>query len=471
MEKDFNLALALDDVLIVPQYSQIVTRKLVDLKTKFSRNISLSIPIVSANMDTVTESAMAIAMAREGGIGIIHRFMSIEQEVNEVHKVKKAETLVVNDPVTVSRDSVLSEILEIMKANGVSSILITDENGILEGIITARDIRFRVDMHKRASEIMTPKGKLITASPDIKKEEVVGIFDKYKIEKLPLIDKDGKLRGLITAADFTKESKYRRAAKDSRGRLVVGAAIGVKDGEERAEKLIKAGADVLVIDIAHGHHHSTIELLINLKKKYPGTDVVAGNIATAEGVDDLAKAGADAIKVGIGPGKACSTRVISGAGMPQFTAVIECSRAAKKYNIPVIADGGIKNSGDLAKVIGAGAATVMIGSLLAGTKESPGDYYIEDGVAYKIYRGLASKAASMDRAFQEQNLDRQERAAEGISTTVAYKGDVALISRTLIDGLQSGMSYSGAENIVDFQNKVKFVRITSAGFNEGLPRR
>ena len=464
MEKDFNLALALDDVLIVPQYSKVVTRKLIDLKTKFSRNISLSVPIVSANMDTVTESAMAIAMAREGGIGIIHRFMPIEQEVREVRQVKKAETLVVNDPVTVSGESTLAEVLEVMKNSGISSVLVTDKNGVLEGIITARDIRFRVDNHKKAAEIMTPKEKLITASPDVKKEDVIGIFDKYKIEKLPLIDKDGKLQGLIAAADFTKESKYRGASKDNRGRLVVGAAIGVKDGEERAEKLVEAGVDVLIIDIAHGHHQSTIDLLTTLKRKHPNTDVVAGNVATAEGVEDLIKAGADAIKIGIGPGKACSTRVVSGAGMPQFTAVWECSRAAKKYNIPVIADGGIKNSGDLAKVIGAGASTAMIGGLLAGTKESPGDYYIEDGVAYKIYRGLASKAASIDQG-------RSERAAEGISTTVAYKGDVAMILRTLIDGLQSGMSYSGAENIVNFWEKVKFVRITSAGFNEGLPRR
>ncbi|MFH1759059.1 MAG: IMP dehydrogenase [Patescibacteria group bacterium] len=470
MNKDIPLGLSFDDVLIVPGYSKVVTRKLIDLKTNFSKNIRLNIPVVSANMDTVTESPMAIAMAREGGIGIIHRFMPLEKQINEVHKVKRSEALVISDPVTVSPNIGLAELRHILAIHEISSVLVTDKENILKGIVTARDIRFCNGGSLKVSDIMTPRAKLVTADPNIKKEEAISILEKYKIEKIPLVDKKGVVQGLITAADFTKTSKHTRAAKDRRGRLLVGAAIGVNDGEDRAAKLVKVGVDALVVDIAHGHHRGVIRLIKALKKKYENVDIIAGNVATAAGVEDLAKAGADAVKVGIGPGRACSTRIVAGAGVPQFSAVKECVRVGKRLGVPVIADGGIKNSGDLAKIIGAGASTAMIGSLFSGTKESPGEYFIEDGVAFKIYRGLASLDASLDRSLLEADTARRERAAEGISTRVAYRGDVAVIIKMLIDGLQSGMSYSGASDIQQFWHKVKFVRITEAGMRESRPR-
>lgn len=480
-ENTLPLGLSYGDVLLIPGYSKVVTRKLINLKTRFSKNIELNLPIVSANMDTVTESKMAIAMAREGGIGVIHRFMSLEQQVEEVSQVKRAESFVINNPIVISKTAVMGDAFAVMKKNDVSSLLIIDDKGVLEGILTARDSRFCNDSHKKVVDIMTPKEKLITAPPQINKEDALKIFDRYKIEKLPLVDERGMLKGLIAAADFTKTSKYRKAAKDHRGRLLVAAAIGVKEGTVRAEKLIEAGADALVIDIAHGHHQSVIDLIKILKNKFPNVDVVAGNVATAEGTIDLIAAGADAIKVGIGAGKACSTRIVAGAGVPQFTAVLECSRAARRHGIPIIADGGIVKSGDLTKAIGAGGSTAMIGGLFAATKESPGDYFIEDGVAYKMYRGLASRDASYDRDFFEQAgtigssaiepaSDRRQRAAEGITTKISYRGDVGLVIRNLIDGLQSGMSYGGAESIADFWQKAQFIRVTDAGRYESAPR-
>ncbi len=470
MSKDIPLGLSFDDILLVPQYSKISSRRTINLTTNFSRNLKLNIPIVSANMDTVTESTMAIAIAREGGMGIIHRFIPLDIQVAEVQKVKRAENLIISDPITIKKEAKLKDVLLLMAEHGINGILVVNEKGFLEGIITSRDVRFRNDLDNSVEKIMTPRSKLITANISIKSEEAIEILSKYKIEKLPLIDKKGILQGLITASDFAKVNKHQLSAKDKKGRLLVGAAIGVKDGLERADKLIKVGVDALVIDIAHGHHKTCIDLVRDLKKRYKNTDIIAGNVATAEGTKDLILAGTDAVKVGIGPGAVCSTRVVAGAGVPQVTAILESSKLARKYDVPIIADGGIRNSGDLAKAVAAGASSVMIGNLFAGTKESPGEYFIEDGAAVKIYRGLASRDSSIDRNTLEKNAERRERAPEGVSTRVSYRGEVKKIIQNLIDGFQSGMSYSGAENIKEFWKKVKFIRMTEAGMKESQPR-
>lgn len=462
-----SLGLSFDDVYLVPQYCDIPSRKMIDLRANFSRNIKLNIPIVSANMDTVTESIMAIAIARQGGIGIIHRFMSQEKQVAEVKKVKRAENLVITDPITISKNAALGQAQELMKTNNISGILVIDSKGRLEGILTNRDVRFQKDLKVKVEAVMTPKAKLITAAPGIGREKVIEIFNRHKIEKLPLVDKQGLLVGLITASDFIKMNQNGRAVKDKKGRLLVGAAIGVKDGLGRAEKLIQIGVDALVIDIAHGHHLTAINLIKQLKEKYKKqVDIVAGNVATPKGTKDLILAGADAVKVGIGPGAACSTRIVAGAGVPQLTAIIESATIARTRNIPIIADGGIKNSGDVAKAIGAGASCVMIGNLFAGTDESPGEYFIENGAAFKIYRGLASRDASQDSG----SIERSEREPEGVSAKIIYKGRLAKTLNSLVDGLQSGMSYSGAKNIAEFWKKAKFIQTTEAGVREGKPR-
>lgn len=467
----FRLALSYDDVLLVPHYSDIPSRKLIDTKTMFSRRIELRAPVVSANMDTVTGSEMAIHMARDGGMGIIHRFQTAEEEADEVRRVKRVESIFIHDPITIQKDATLKQALELMDRTHVTGLIVISEDKTIEGILTARDIRFKTDTSVFIKELMTPKDKVITAKPTISSEEALRILDKYKIEKLPLVDAKGKLAGLITATDYKKTKECPNASKDKRGRLLVGAAIGVKDGLERAELLVNAGVDALVIDIAHGHHKTCIDLVKKIKKQFPSVDIIAGNVATAEGTVDLIKAGADAIKVGIGPGAACSTRIVAGSGVPQLTAVMDCVAAAKKYKIPIIADGGIKNSGDLAKAIAAGAGTVMIGNLFSGTKESPGEYYIESGEAFKIYRGLASRDASIDMVLRgDKEIGRQERAPEGIGYRVTFKGEVRKIFRGLLDGLQSGMSYTGAKNLKEFHQKAEFVRITGEGMNESKPR-
>ncbi len=480
MEKESKLKLGLtyDDVLLVPQYSDIPSRKNINTSSKFSRNISLNIPIVSSNMDTVTEARMAIAMAGLGGIGIIHRFMTLEEEVAEVKRVKRSQNYVIDDPVTISKNQTLKDALRLMDTNGISGLLVCDGSTSLatgasqkiEGIITSRDVRFKTDLSISVEKIMTPRDRLVTAKRGITPEKALAILDKYKIEKLPLVDSKDRVVGLITASDFKKFKENSLAVKDRDGQLLVGAAIGVKDGIERGEALCGAGADALVIDIAHGHHKSCVDLTRKLKKKFPKVDVVAGNVATADGALDLIRAGADAVKVGIGPGAACSTRIVAGSGVPQLSALLAIAPLARKYKVPIIADGGIKTSGDVAKAMAAGASSVMIGNLFAGSYESPGEYYIEDGAAFKVYRGLASRDASMDRQSVEQNKDRQERAPEGVSFRVTYKGEVRKIVGGLVDGLQSGMSYSGARTIQEFWKKAKFVRITDAGIRESFPR-
>ena len=466
-----RLALSYDDVLLIPHYSDIPSRKQIDLSTMFSRRIKLNVPVVSANMDTVTGAEMAIHMAREGGMGIIHRFQSAEEEADEVRRVKRAESVFIHDPITIGKDAILRDALALMAKNNVTGVIVVSPDNVILGILTARDIRFKTDLSISIAKIMTPKEKVITANLDITSEKALRILDEYKIEKLPLVDKDGKLSGLITASDYKKTKESPRASKDKRGRLLVGAAIGVKDGMERAELLIKAGADALVIDIAHGHHNTCIDLVKKMKKKFPAVDIIAGNVATAQGTLDLIRAGADAIKVGIGPGAACSTRIVAGSGVPQLTAVMDCVRIANKFKIPIIADGGIKNSGDLAKAIGAGAGTAMIGNLFSGSKESPGEYYIESGEAFKIYRGLASRDASIDMVLRGGgDAGRQERTPEGIGYRVTFKGEVRKILQGLLDGLQSGMSYTGARNIKEFWKKAEFVQITDEGMNESRPR-
>lgn len=470
-KESFRLALSYDDVLLVPHYSDIPSRKLIDLSTLFSKRIRLNIPVVSANMDTVTGSEMAIHMAREGGMGIIHRFQSAEEEADEVRRVKRVENIFIHDPITIHKNATLQEAMTLMAKNNVTGVIVVSAERIIEGILTARDIRFKTDQNISIQKLMTPKEKVITAKYSITSDEALRVLDKNKIEKLPLVDEKGKLCGLITATDYKKIKENPRASKDKMGRLLVGAAIGVKDGLERAELLVQAGADALVIDIAHGHHQSCVDMVKKLKKKFPSVDIIAGNVATAQGTADLIKAGADAIKVGIGPGAACSTRIVAGSGVPQLTAVMDCVAVAQKFKVPVIADGGIKNSGDFAKAMAAGAGTVMIGNLFSGSKESPGEYYIEGGEAFKIYRGLASRDASADMAIRGGgDIQKQNRAPEGIGYRVTFKGEVRKILAGLVDGLQSGMSYTGAKNLKEFSQKAEFVRITDAGMKESKPR-
>lgn len=469
-ESKFKIGLTYDDVLLVPQYSDALSRKSIDTGSKLSKNISLHIPIISSNMDTVTEARMAIAMAEQGGIGIIHRFLSIDEESAEVRRVKRAQNFVVEDPVTISKDATLRDALHFMDMNGISGLLVCDGSKKIEGILTSRDVRLKDNLSLLVKEIMTPRDRLITAKKGISPEKARKILDDNKIEKLPLVDGQDRIIGLITASDFKKFKENANSSKDKDGQLMVGAAVGVRDGIERGAELVRAGADLLVIDIAHGHHKSCIDLTKKLKKEFPGVDIVAGNVATAEGALDLIRAGADSIKVGIGPGAACSTRIVAGAGVPQLTALLEIAPVTRKYKVPIIADGGVRVSGDVAKAIAAGASTVMIGNLFAGSYESPGEYYIEDGAAFKVYRGLASRDASTDRQSIENNKERQDRAPEGVSFRVTYKGEVKKVVHNLVDGLQSGMSYSGAKSIAEFWKKAKFVRITEAGIRESFPR-
>ncbi len=469
-KETFPIGLSYDDILLIPQYSDITSRRLIDLSSHFSRHILLKTPIVSANMDTVTESQMAIVMALRGGIGIIHRFLTIEEQTREVKKVKRAENLIIEDPFTITKEATLADALRLMKENNVSGLVVCDKNKVVEGILTRRDICFKIDPTLKVKELMTPQRSLITAPVGISPTNAIKLLDKHKIEKLPIVDRKNRLAGLITASDFKKTHEHTQATKDAEGRLMVGAAVGVKDGVERAAALVKAGCDVLVIDIAHGHHARCIDLVKLLKKNFKDIDVVAGNVATAAGAQDLIKAGADSIKVGIGPGAACSTRVVAGAGVPQFSAIREIAPLTHKLNIPLIADGGIKNPGDVAKALAAGASTVMIGNLFSGSLESPGEYYIEEGVAFKVFRGMASRDASSDRPQNESGSDRDSRAPEGISFRVTYKGEVSKILRPLVDGLQSGMSYTGAKNIKEFWRKAQFIRMTEAGLKESFPR-
>ncbi len=467
-EKFGKEGLTFDDVLLVPGRSEVLPQD-VDVSTMLSRNIRLVIPILSAGMDTVTETRMAIAVAREGGIGIIHKNMSIEEQARMVDRVKRSEHGIITDPFFLSPDNTIRDALDIMEHYHISGVPIT-EGSKLVGIITNRDIRFETDFNQPIKNVMTSEG-LVTAPVGTSMDQAMDLLRKYKIEKLPLVDDNFNLMGLITIKDIEKTSKYPNAAKDMRGRLLVGAAVGIAhDTLERVECLKKAGADVIVVDTAHGHSLSVIRMVATIKKQFPDIELIAGNVATAEATEELIKVGADAIKVGIGPGSICTTRVVAGIGVPQITAVFDCAQVAKKHNVPIIADGGIKYSGDIAKAIAAGADTVMLGNLLAGTDESPGETQIYQGRSYKVYRGMGSLGAmvqgSSDRYFQE---DAHKLVPEGIEGRIPYKGYVSETIFQLIGGLKAGMGYCGVKDIEEMQSKTSFIRITNAGLIESHP--
>ena len=459
-------ALTFEDVLLMPAYSEVLPKE-VDIKTELTKNISLNMPLLSAAMDTVTEHRSAIMMARLGGIGIIHKNMDIQYQAREIKRVKKSESGVIIDPIFVGENAKVKEVLEIMAEYRISGVPVVDDNKILLGILTNRDLRFETNMNNLVKNVMT-KMPLITAPKGCTLDEAEKIFNKNKVEKLPLVDKKGHLEGLITIKDLKKRKEYPNANKDNYGRLVVGAAVGVND-MKRVDALVEAGVDVIVLDSAHGHSKGIINSLKEIKAKYPKLDVIAGNIATAEAAKALCEAGADAIKVGIGPGSICTTRIVSGVGVPQISAISDCAKEALKYKVKVIADGGIKYSGDIAKAIAAGANSVMIGSLLAGTDESPGEIFSYQGRQYKSYRGMGSLAAmqkgSSDRYFQ-QGMAQDKLVPEGIEARVPYTGSIKDVIHQLLGGLRSSMGYVGAKDIKSFQKKAEFVEITSAGLKE-----
>lgn len=458
-------ALTFEDVLLVPRYSEVLPKE-VNLETKLTKNIKLNIPMVSAAMDTVTEYRAAIAMARLGGIGIIHKNMDIENQVKQVRKVKKSESGIIIDPIYVYPDATLADAEALMQEYRISGVPVVDIYNKLLGILTNRDMRFEKDLSKRADLVMT-KMPLITASKNISLDEAEQIMHKNKIEKLPIIDEDGHLQGLITIKDIKKRIEYPTAIKDEFGRLRVGAAIGV--GQlDRARALVEAGADVLVLDSAHGHSKGIIDTVKAIKKEM-NIDIIAGNVATGEAVEALAEAGADAVKVGIGPGSICTTRIVAGVGVPQISAIDECAEAGRRVGVPIVADGGIKYSGDISKALAVGASTIMAGSLLAGTKESPGDLINYQGRQYKSYRGMGSIGAmtkgSTDRYFQEGTA-ADKLVPEGIEGRVPYRGPIAGIVHQMMGGLRSSMGYCGSESIEAFWEKAEFVEITSAGLKE-----
>lgn len=458
-------ALTFEDVLLIPAYSEILPQN-VNTHTQLSKNISLNIPLISAAMDTVTESQTAIAMARLGGIGIIHKNMDIASQVEEVKRVKKSESGVIVDPIYIRADSTLADAKAITDNYKISGVPVVDEYGKLIGILTNRDVRFERDLNKRVGDLMT-KDSLVTAKVGTTLEEARDIMHHNRIEKLPIVDENYTLKGLITIKDIQKRIEYPNSCKDSFGRLKVGAAIGVKQFD-RAEALVEAGVDVLVLDSAHGHSINVIKTLELIKSKLV-VDVVVGNVVTAQATQDLINAGADAIKVGIGPGSICTTRIVAGVGMPQISAIDMCAQVARKHSVPVIADGGIKYSGDIAKALAVGASAVMIGSLLAGTEESPGDLIIYQGRQYKSYRGMGSMGAmtrgSADRYFQE-GMAQDKLVPEGVEGRVPYRGKVGDVVHQLIGGLKSSMGYLGSENIATLWEKAEFVQITSAGLRE-----
>ena len=464
--------LTYDDVLLVPAFSDVLPRE-VNIQTKFTRNITINVPIASAAMDTVTESALAIAMAREGGIGVLHKNMTIEQQANEVRRVKRAESGMILDPVTLPLTATVIHAKANMKEHRIGGIPVIDENGILKGIVTNRDLRFEHDNQRPIVEVMTSVN-LITAAVGTSLKDAEKILQKNKIEKLLIVDQDYKLKGLITFRDITKVTQKPIANKDSFGRLRVAAALGVTaDAVVRAEALVNAGVDAVIIDTAHGHTKGVVTVLKEVKAKFPNLEVVVGNIATAAAAKYLVEAGADAVKVGIGPGSICTTRIVAGVGSPQFSAVLEVAAAIKGSGVPVIADGGIRYTGDIPKAIAAGADAVMLGSLLAGTKESPGETIIYEGRKFKSYRGMGSveamKQGSKDRYFQDVEADIKKLVPEGIVGRVPYKGDLDESIHQFIGGLRAGMGYCGAKDIATLKETGQFIRITTSGINESHP--
>ncbi|WP_339238958.1 IMP dehydrogenase [Paenibacillus sp. FSL R5-0517] len=461
--------LTFDDVLLVPRKSETLPKE-VDVSIRLSDTVKLNIPLISAGMDTVTEATLAIAIAREGGIGIIHKNMSVEQQAEEVDRVKRSESGVITNPFSLTADHLVSDAEEVMAKYRISGVPIIEGDQKLVGILTNRDLRFIHDYGIKISEVMT-RENLVTAPVGTTLQEAEGILQKHKIEKLPLVDETNTLKGLITIKDIEKAIQFPHAAKDAQGRLLVGAAIGIsKDTFERADALVQAGVDLITVDSAHGHHINIIEAVRQLRERFPSLTIVAGNVATGEATRDLIEAGASVVKVGIGPGSICTTRVIAGIGVPQVTAVYDCATVAREYGVPIIADGGIKYSGEITKALAAGAHAVMLGSLFAGTAESPGETEIFQGRSYKVYRGMGSMAAmkqgSKDRYFQD---DDKKLVPEGIEGRVAYKGPLSDTIHQLIGGLRSGMGYCGTSNLEQLRNDTGFIRITGAGLRESHP--
>ncbi len=470
----FKEGLTFDDVLLVPKKSPIISRSQTKLKTRLSSNVFLNIPIISANMDSVTEFRMAIALAREGGIGIIHRFMTIQEQVEQVLKVKRSESVVIEQPYTIHPDSNIRQANAMMLENGISGLLVKDKENKLCGILTRRDTVFERNLDTLVSDLMTKD--VVSAKVGTSIEQAKEILHKNKIEKLPVVNDNGEIHGLITGKDILKMDEFPNASKDKKGRLLVGAAVGVKgDYLERTEELINNGADVIVVDIAHGHSDNAINTVRMIKRAFPSCELIAGNVATGKGTEDLIKAGVDAVKVGVGSGSICITRIVTGSGVPQLTAVIDSVKMANKYNIPIISDGGTRTSGDLTKALAAGASSVMIGSLFGGTDESPGKTLVKNGKKYKMYRGMASFYAALGRRYREnpdsasEDEDLNDYVAEGVEAMVPYKGSVIEIIRQLVGGVRSGLSYCGANTIPEMQDNAEFIKITLAGYKESHP--
>jgi len=469
---EFKEGLTFDDVLLVPKYSDITSRSQTDLSTKLSRNISINIPFVSANMDTVTESFMAMAMARAGGIGIIHRFLPIQEQANEVLKVKRSGSVIIENPYSISSEKSIQDALDYAEDKEISGLLVVDSNSKLVGIITERDLLF-ANPNDHIHDVMTKD--VVTANPGVTIDESKEILHKHRIEKLPIVDDSGIIKGLITSKDIINNADYPNASKDKKGRPLVGAAVGVKgDFLERSESLLEAGADVLVVDIAHGHSENELNTVRNIKKAFPDCELIAGNVATAQGAEDLIKAGVDAVKVGVGSGSICITRVITGSGVPQLTAVMDCAKIGKDHGIPIISDGGTRTSGDATKSLAAGASSVMVGSMLGGTDESPGTVLTKNGKRFKVYRGMASLAASLGRKSKETGSfslddDLNDYVAEGVEAMVPYKGTVTDILKQLTGGVRSGLSYCGAHTIPQMQENAEFIKMSRAGFAESQP--
>lgn len=462
-------ALTFDDVLLVPAHSRVLPRD-VSLQAPLTRTVQLNIPLLSAAMDTVTESTTAICLAQEGGLGIIHKNMSARRQADEVRRVKKSESGVIADPITVSADSTVRDVLALMRAQNISGVPVTGSSG-LAGIVTSRDLRFETRYDKPVSEVMTPKERLVTVKEGATRDEVVRLLHQHRIEKLLVVDEGFELKGLITFKDIQKETDYPNSAKDSNARLCVGAAVGVGQGtEERVEALVEAGVDVIVVDTAHGHSQAVLDRVSWVKRRYADVQVIGGNIATAEAAKALADAGADAVKVGIGPGSICTTRMVAGVGIPQITAISNVAQALEGSSVVLIADGGIRYSGDIAKAIAAGAHAVMVGSLLAGTDEAPGEVELYQGRAYKTYRGMGSLGAmgegSSDRYFQEHTVGPHKLVPEGVEGRVPYKGSMAKIIHQLMGGLRASMGYTGCATLEELRTRAKFVRVTNAGVRE-----
>lgn len=462
-------ALTFDDVLLIPAHSSVLPRE-VDITTQLTREIRLNIPLLSAAMDTVTDSRLAIAMAQEGGMGIIHKNMSIEMQANEVTRVKKYESGVIKDPITVAPDVSISDVLEITRANKISGVPVVDQEQLL-GIVTSRDLRFETHLDAPVSTIMTPKERLVTVEEGASLDKVQALLHKHRIEKVLVVNDEFQLRGMITVKDIQKSSEHPNASKNEQGQLRAGAAVGVGAGtDERVDALINAGVDVIVVDTAHGHSQSVLDTVKWVKKTYPQVQVIGGNIATADAAAALIEHGVDALKVGIGPGSICTTRIVAGVGVPQITAVDNVVSVAHKKNVPVIADGGIRYSGDIAKAIAAGADVIMVGSLFAGTKESPGDVELYQGRSYKTYRGMGSLSAmqqgSSDRYFQDGEAEKEKLVPEGIEGRVPYKGSITSILHQLLGGVRSSMGYVGCSNIQEMHEKTEFVKISAAGMRE-----